>query len=131
MKLAGIGTNVVTFKGSDEKKAPEQAKVTMKAPEDITAFSKKDETSKIGGFRLFFKRLTNEQINAVNESKKLPKNAKFKSKVGGGYKVTNNWLNVSSGTKTLPAGFEVRKNFLGFTRVVPVDTEGLFIKKKK
>jgi hypothetical protein len=91
---------------------------------------KKVKPPQIGGLRLFFSMLTDEQINKVNEAKRLPKNAKFIANGYGGYTVSNNWFNVTPGTRSLPAGFEVRKNWLGFAIVLPKDSESVFLKNK-
>lgn len=89
------------------------------------------DSTKIGYWRAAFSRLTNEQIKNVNETGKLNGNVKFRSNGQGGYVIVPNIMNVSVGTKTLPAGFELKKNFLGFTCVVPKDSESIFLKKNK
>ena len=83
---------------------------------------KGDETSSCYG-------LTCEQIKQVNESGMLPKNAKFYSNGMGGYTLGNNFFNISTGTRQLPAGYELQKNLLGFTVVVPKGSDGLFVNK--
>lgn len=88
-----------------------------------------NQAPNISRWRLFFNRLTNDQIDAVNKSGRLPKKAKFTPFIGG-YSIANNWWNITAGTTKLPAGFEVRKSIFGFTRVVPIDTKGLFLKNK-
>lgn len=93
--------------------------------------AKAKDPTKIGYFRAVFSRLTDEQINNVNESGKLNGNVKFRSNGQGGYVIVPNIMNVSVGTKTLPAGFELKKNFLGFTCVVPKDSESILLKKSK
>lgn len=84
----------------------------------------------IGRFRLLFKRLTKEQIKQVNETGMLPPSAKFYHSLGS-YSIGNNFIGVSKGTRKLPEGFELKQNFLGFTRVVQKGTTGLFIRKTK
>lgn len=98
---------------------------------DSVEVQKAAKPHKIGGLRVLFSRLTNEQINAVNESRKLPDNAKFVKDGTGGYAISNNFFGIRAGTKTLPDDYELKKNFLGFTIVVPKDTKGLFIKDAK
>lgn len=100
------------------------------AKNEVDAFVKetKAETPKISFARLMFSRLTDEQIKAVNESKKLPENAKFVQNGFGGYTIQNNIANITPGTRDLPVGYELKKNFLGFTIVVPVGTESVLIK---
>jgi hypothetical protein len=71
-------------------------------------------------------------MEQVNKSGKLPENAKFvPGNNGTSYFLRPNWFGVTLGTRTIPAGFELKKNWLGFTLVLPKDTEGLFIKPKK
>ncbi len=77
-------------------------------------------------FRVFFNRLTNEQIDAINESRRLPQNVKVNKYRG----LSNNFFNLTQGTRTLPEGYELRKNKLGFTRMVMIDSEGFWLKKK-
>ncbi len=84
----------------------------------------------IGRFRLLFKRLTKEQIKQVNETGMLPPTARFYNSFGY-YSVGNKFVGLTSGTRKLPAGFELKQNFLGFTRVVPKGTTGVFVRKTK
>lgn len=105
--------NVTSFKGKAEKQA------------------KTKDPNKVGYWRAAFSRLTNEQIKNANETGQLSGNVKIKpSSVGTGYVIAPNLMNVTTGTKTIPEGYELRKNLLGFTVVLPKDSEGVFIKKK-
>ncbi len=100
-------------------------------PYDLYEFTTPQAPPKIGFFRLAFNRLTDEQIAAVNESGKLPGNAKFYPGITNGkYSIGNKILGITQGTTTLPAGTEVRKSWLGFTKVVNKDTEGWFLRGK-
>lgn len=102
----------------------------LKQPEtDNFTSSQDDNLPKIGFFRIIFSRLTDEQIASINETKMLPKNAKFMGNCGF-YGIHNNFFNILSGTRRLPEGYEVRKNFLGFTKIVLKDSEGLLLRKK-
>ena len=87
------------------------------------------QAPKISGLRVAFNRLTDKQIAQINETGKLPKNAKFVPNGAGGYILVNNFFNITHGTKKLPEGFELQKNVLGFTVVVPKGTEGIFLRK--
>ena len=101
-------------------------------PNDSVDLSCNKKIPDIGFFRIALNRLTPEQIAMVNESGKLPGNAKFvRNPMTGEYQINNNILGWTQGTRTLPAGYEVRRNVLGFTTVLPKDTEGLFIKSKE
>ena len=100
-------------------------------PADVTEFSaKKPEPPKISRLRLALGLLTKKQIDQINAAGRLPDNAKFMQNGMGGYTIHNNFFNLRHGTSTIPAGFEVRRNILGFATVQPIDTKGLFIKDK-
>lgn len=128
----------LNFKGSidaPEAKndiATEAAKVNLGQEPDMTEFSTKKEYNgpKIGVLRLCFNRLTDEQIKAVNETGRLPEKAKF-AKIENTFILQNNFFNITRGTRTLPAGYELKKGFLGFTAIVPKDTQGIFLKDVK
>ena len=118
---------------NDAPKSIETAPVKFEEVKDTVEISKpesnvetKIEPPKISRIRLMFSRLTDEQIKAVNESKMLPENAKF---VFGGKTICNNFFNFSAGARKLLPGYELKKNILGFTVVVPEGTKGFFIKK--
>ena len=86
---------------------------------------------KVNPLRIWFNRLTKEQIKAINETRQLPKNIKIRpNDVGTGFHIYHNIFNLKSGTTSLPEGFELRQNRLGFTRLLPKDTEGFWIRKK-
>lgn len=93
-------------------------------PENIS----EKEAPEIGMGRIFLGRLTKEQIEAINESGKLPKNAKFKKNVNGSISITWNLKDITSGTHKLPAGYEVKNDIFGFTHVVLEGTKNIFIK---
>ena len=92
---------------------------------------KVEPCAKISLWRGMFSRLTDEQIKSVNETKELPQGTKFEPGVGGGFIICHNWFGLSAGTRTLPVGYELKKNVFGFTKVVPIGTEGKFIKDVK
>lgn len=103
---------------------------TPEMQKDSVELSNDAKIPEIGCFRLAFNRLTPEQIAMVNESGKLPPNAKFVRNPDGQYSICNNIFGLRVGTRTLPAGYELRRDALGFTRVLPVDSEGLLIQSK-
>ena len=123
-------SNMKTVPPTDESEAPQTytPPVDLEEKPDTIEFSGKKEYDgpKIGFFRLAFSRLTNEQIAAVNESRRLQKNAK----ISPDRTIHNNFFNLTQGTRTLPEGYELRKTIFGFTKVVLADSEGLFLKKK-
>lgn len=81
---------------------------------------------KISLWRGVFSRLTDEQIKAVNETKKLPEGTKFQFN-----RICHNWFNIMPGTRDLPVGYELKKDVFGFTTVVQKGTEGMFIRDVK
>lgn len=83
----------------------------------------------ISGVRVFFNRLTDEQIAQVNETKQLPKNAKIIDEIPTGHpRLTWNLFDITPGTHQLPAGYELKKDILGFTRVVREGTQAWYLK---
>lgn len=86
-----------------------------------------ETTSKIGFANLLFNRLTKEQIEEINKTGKLPKNAKFVDYMGKVY-ITWNLADITTGTHELPKGYEIKNDILGFTHVVREGTKNLFIK---
>ncbi len=120
------------FKAMQNTKAVTSRNVTgtyLKGEGKVAATAK--DSTKIGYWRAAFSRLTDEQIKNVNETGKLNGNVKFRPNGQGGYLIVPNIMNISVGTKTLPAGFELKKNFLGFTCIVPKDSESILLKKSK
>ena len=88
-----------------------------------------------------FSDLSDREIAQVNQSRRLPDNCVFSmthpavspSMNSSGnaddlYKINPSLGGWNEGTTKLPQGFEVRKGFWGFARVVPEDTTGIFIK---
>ena len=72
--------------------------------------------------------LTDEQVERINATGKLPENVKFVPNGYGGYSIVYNYLNVTSGTHDVPKGFEVKRDFMGMAHVVPVGTDGIIYK---
>lgn len=82
---------------------------------------------KISFGRLQLNRLTKEQVEAVNISKTLPKNAKF-TEFGGKVKIKWNMADFTEGTHELPQGYEVKNDIFGFTHVVREGTKSWILK---
>ena len=102
--------------------------------EDKCEFSKNDKPAEatapeIGLARILFNRLTPEQIATINENKQMPKNAKFVDDPMYGLRMTWNIADISAGTHTLPAGYELKNDILGFTHVVREGTQAWYLKK--
>ena len=103
-------------------------------PVDEFVFSSPEKVQiyppKINIARVLLHRLTQGQIDAVNTSGILPKNAKFvDNEITGEPKLTWNLLDWSKGTHTLPTGYEMKNDILGFTHVVRTDTQAWWLKK--
>ncbi len=111
---------------------PQTSAINFQGDKKVSSDIKKEkDPNKIGYFRAVFSKLTDKQIQNVNETKKLTGKVKFKQFFGR-YIIVPNILNITTGTKTLPEGFELKKSrFFGFTNVLPKDSEGFFVKKPK
>ena len=98
--------------------------------EPTTVAIKQNEPTKINIARILFHRLTPEQIKTINETRQLPKNAKIvDAEVTGEPKLTWNAFDIIKGTHTLPAGYELKQDILGFTHVVREDSKAWYLKK--
>ena len=124
--------NCTPIKGATFKQYPQQA---MK--ENVQASVRNDQfvpsnnqalLPEIGTFRLSTGFLTDRQVDAINQSRRLPSNAKFVMDGYGSYSISNNFFGIRIGTQTLPEGFEVRKNVFGQAVVLPKGSEGLMIR---
>jgi len=84
----------------------------------------------IGFFRLATGRLTKEQVAQVNKSRKLPHNAKFFPDPinPGSFRIGNKMANIRTGTQILPEGYELKRDWMGFTKVLPEGTTSVFLK---
>ena len=57
----------------------------------------------------------------------MPEGTVIAKDENGNYYITSDILNLQSGTRTLPKGYEVKKDKLGFAIVVPAGTKGILI----
>ena len=71
--------------------------------------------------------LTDEQIKEINKTKKMPEGTVIAKDELGNYYITSDIFILQSGTRTLPKGYEVKKDKLGFAIVVPIGTKGILI----
>lgn len=137
--IMDIGNNLSVNSANIQGIAP-QAQVkeetpNLKIPNDSFESSSPKKPEKIGFFRLLFNRLTDEQIKAINETKTLPDGAKFMETLDaygfptGHPHLTWNAFGITPGTQTIPAGYELKNDILGFTHVVREGTQGLIYKK--
>ena len=94
---------------------------------ECSCHTKEENNMKIGFFRIIFNRLSDAQINEVNRTGQLPPNAKF-DRFGN---IHNNFFGITRGTRTMPAGYELKKGIFGFTHIVLKDTKGWLIKDAK
>lgn len=111
--------NEINFKSSDS--ANQQDSVEIAKRQNV-------EPPRISTVRLMFNLLTDQQIEQINKSRRLPDNAKFIMSGYGRFNIANNFFGIRVGTQTLPEGFEVKKDVLGFAIVLPKDSEGLMIR---
>lgn len=124
--------NCIPIKGATFKQYPQQAmKENVQAPMRNDQFVPSNNQAlppEIGTFRLSTGFLTDRQVDAINQSRRLPSNAKFVMNGYGSYSISNNFFGIRIGTQTLPEGFEVRKNVFGQAVVLPKGSEGLMIR---
>lgn len=83
----------------------------------------------IGFMEAAFQVLTDKQIEEINRTKKLPEGTVIQKDEHGDFYITGDVTNLSTGTRTLPKGFEVKKNVFGYAIIVPEGTRGIFIKE--
>lgn len=90
-----------------------------------------NEPKKIGLLRVLFNRYTKEQIDEINKTGKFPKNVKVVDNPATGKpRLSVNFFDISLGTHKMPAGYELRQDLLGFTRLVREDSKAWFLRKK-
>ena len=118
----------VSFRQKQEGEKPEFKPENRTDEVEISSKKRNVQPPEISTARLMFGVLTDEQVDQINKSGKLPENAKFVMNGFGSYAICNNFFNFRAGTRELPAGFEVKKNILGFAVVLPKGTDGAFIK---
>ena len=111
---------------------PTIQKTITSIAKDTLNLSKK--APEIGTFRAISGFLTDEQYAQLKKSGVLPSNCKFIKEENadgnftGDYEITYNFFGLRQGTQKLPAGFEIKRNIIGQTVVVPEGTTGLLIK---
>ena len=70
-----------------------------------------------------------KRIETINKNREMPKNAKFVEDPMYGPRLTWNIADITPGTHTLPAGYELKNDILGFTHVVREGTQAWYLKK--
>ena len=108
----------VNFNGNNFSNYEKPAKKpsTDKAPKqvldhDTCAFKHtRSGKEKVNVLRIWFHRLTKEQIAQINATGKLPDNMKIRPNTQGtGYYTAHNIFGLTNGTKTVPEGYEFRQ----------------------
>lgn len=92
--------------------------------------NKKDEVKlpEITNYQALSMRFTDDQIEAMNKVGRVPDKLKIvPNNINGGYTLVYDFGKITQGTKEIPAGFEMKRNVLGFAMIVPKGTEGLLI----
>lgn len=129
--LSTVKPSVVNFKQNNPEQKVEEKNLQTDLEKDVVQVSSKKERPEppqISRSRLFWGFLTDDQIKGINESGRLPENAKFVMNGFGSYTICNNFFGLRAGTRELPAGFEVRKSKFGNAVVLPKGMEGALIK---
>jgi hypothetical protein len=100
---------------------------------NLTRTNSTKSLPKVNALRAIFKRLSSTQINEVNRTGKLPQNMMITQNPNGTYRLA--WKppitdgKILGGSQKLPQHLELRKDILGFTRVVPAGYEHFLLKK--
>ena len=94
---------------------------------DTTSIPEMENNMKVGFLEAQTCILTEEQVEMINKTGRMPEGMLIAKDMSGKFYVTGDLLNVTSGTRTLPKGYEVKRNMLGFAIVVPVGTKGILI----
>lgn len=74
--------------------------------------------------------LKDEQIEKINKTRVMPKGTIISQAEDGTYKIESDKLGLVTGTRVLPEGYEVRRNVLGYVRIVPIDQKSIFLVDK-
>ena len=72
--------------------------------------------------------LTKEQVDMINETRRLPDNVTIMPNGAGGYNFTYNYFGLRAGTQTVPEGFELKQDIIGQAHIVPKDTNGVLLR---
>ncbi len=119
--LAGtaIGAAIYGIAASSSKVNPEGYK-----------YSKEEfANSKINSFRSIAGLLRDDEIHNINKYGIVPENTKIAVNAFGGiYRLQPDWFGFSLGTKTVPEGFEAKKDIFGFAAVYPKGSSSFFVK---
>lgn len=132
-KEAKLYSELINETGQDvfvpKQKRKENENVVRHMGDDFISSNQEtqENTDKISWARATFNRLTDEQIKNINETGRLPEGVKIEKDPYGNYSIGNNFINFTPGTRTVPAGYELKKDWLGFTVIVPKDTESILI----
>lgn len=103
----------------------DQKGIFLKEKENKTSTTNK---TKISTSEAFTGILSDKQIKSINETKQMPEGTLIAKDKTGNYYITSDAMQLSTGTRTLPKGYEVKKDRLGFAVVVPEGTRSLMIK---
>lgn len=88
-----------------------------------------DNNTNIDFIEANFKVLSDKQIAEINKTRKLPKGTVIQKNDEGDFYISSDVTDLSTGTRTLPKGFEVKKNVFGIAVIVPVGTKGVLIRE--
>lgn len=99
----------------------------LKCPKDSFETSQKKcepPYVKVKMRNILFNRYNKDQINMINSTGELPPNIK----ITDDNKIVWNLFDFTKGTHTLPLGYELKNDLLGFTHVVRKDTRAWYLK---
>lgn len=75
--------------------------------------------------------LSDEQVEIINKERVVPEGTIIVKKENGEYDLETNVTGLTTGTRELPEGYEIRKNIMGFIKIVPMDQKSIFLRNKK
>ena len=91
--------------------------------EKISKTKNDSEATEVSFIRATTGYLTQEQVDNINKTRKLPDNLKIISPYLGGYLLQYN-SDIDLGprsTQTVPEGYELKRNIAGYVNVVPIN----------
>lgn len=128
MQINKINLNNICFRQNSSS----GANVSLEKPTDSFEQQKPIEPSKMNDWQLIFNTISDEQIEQINKSKKLPEKYKFLyvntqlPRQGAPwqepyYTIIHPLPFIKKGTSTLPEGYKVQKNKYGKLEVVKIN----------
>lgn len=136
----------ISFSGFSGRRTATAALLALST--HMAGCAEKDSMPLLSRTNVALSRLSKDEIQLINRERKVPANADFTKKcettkvcssdrsdcktINTGdchWEIENNYTGLT-GTRDLPAGYEVRQNCLGFTTVVREGERGICLREK-